>query len=367
MPTVSVPTVRPAHGCTLRGFTLVELLVVIAIIAVLIGLLLPAVQSAREAGRRAACSNNLRQIALANHGHLSARGRFPAGWREQNTAPRINQEGEYSWVTLILPYLEESATFAALPLEGSLAVALLQADMRPRLEAPVRVFLCPSDTGPTVGSSENGGRFVRRRGRAGNFYLAKSNYVGCNASFSLAFDDGPPTNAGATRAHWARANGIFLRDRGLRAKDVTDGLSKTLLLGERNWQQRNAAGEAVDCRAGLMYGVGHFANPERTLEGGAGQSHALFSGRYGINNPERASISFSTSEDGPACARGLGSSHPGGAMSAFADGSVRWLADSIELFTTTNFNDDLKAAGNPVDSVYERLCSRNDGEVIGEW
>jgi len=116
-----------------------------------------------------------------------------------------------------------------------------------------------------------------------------------------------------------------------------------------------------------MYGVGHFANAERTLEGGAGQSHALFSGRYGLNNPERASISFSSSEDGPACARGLGSSHPGGALVALADGSVRWLADSVELFTTANFNDDLKTTGNPVDSVYERLCSRNDGGVVGEW
>jgi len=351
----------------LQGFTLVELLVVIAIIGLMIALLLPAVQAARESGRRSACASNLRQIALANHGHLSARGRFPASWLEQNRAPRVNQEGEWSWVTLILPYLEESATFAALPLDVSLATALLQDNMLSRLEAPVRVFLCPSDNGPVEGTSENGGRFVRRRGRAGNFYLAKSNYVGCNASFSLAFDDGPPTNAGFTQAHWARANGIFLRDRGLRVKDVTDGLSKTLLLGERNWERRNAAGEVVDCRAGLMYGVGHFANPERTLESGAAQSHALFSGRYGINNPERASTSFSTSEDGPACARGLGSSHPGGGQVALADGAVRWLADSVELFTTANFNDDLKAVGNPVDSVYERLCSRNDGEVVGEW
>ena len=180
--------IRPLHG-----FTLVELLVVIAIIGLMIALLLPAVQAARESGRRSACASNLRQIALANHGHLSARGRFPASWLEQNRAPRVNQEGEWSWVTLILPYLEESATFAALPLDVSLATALLQDDMLSRLEAPVRVFLCPSDNGPVEGTSENGGRFVRRRGRAGNFYLAKSNYVGCNASFSLAFDDGPPT------------------------------------------------------------------------------------------------------------------------------------------------------------------------------
>jgi len=341
--------------------------VVIAIIGLMIALLLPAVQAARESSRRSACGSNLRQIALANHSHLSARGRFPAGWLEQNPGPRTNQEGEWSWVTLILPALEESATFATLPLDVSLATAIDQAAILARLQSPVRVFACPSDTGPAIGTSENSGRFVRRRGRAGNQYLAKSNYVGCNASFSLAFDDGPPTAAGSTRAHWARANGIFIRDRGLRVKDVTDGLSKTLLLGERHWEMRNAAGEVTECRAGLMYGVSHFANAERTLDSGVGQSHGLFAGRYGINNPERASTSISTNEDGPACARGLGSKHPGGAMAALADGSVRWLSDSIELYTTANFNDDIQATGNPVDSVFERLCSRNDGQVVGEW
>jgi len=371
MPTDSVPTVRPAHGCTLRAFTLVELLVVIAIIAVLIGLLLPAVQSAREAGRRAACSNNLKQIALANHGHLSARGRFPAGWREQNAAPRINQEGEWAWTTAILPYIDDAGTFEALPLDVSLAVAVAQAAVLARLQPTVRAFLCPSDGGPTdgprQGTNQESGRFVRRRGQGGDRILAKSNYVGCNASFSLSFDDGPPTNAGFTRAHWARGNGIFLRDRGLATKDITDGTSSTLLLGERHWSMPNAAGEEAFCRAAIWYGISHFANAERTLDSNAGQAHALFAGRYGINNPERASYSISSSEDSPACSRGLSSNHPGGAMSAFADGSVRWLSDSIELFTSANFNDNIQSVGNPVDSVYERLCSRNDGQVAGDW
>jgi len=357
------------NGSWSTGFTLVELLVVIAIIGLLVGLLLPAVQVAREAGRRSSCSNNLKQIALAVHAHHSARGSFPPGWIEQNRAPRINQEGEWSWTTFILPFVDDAALFQSLPVSTqSLATALLASGFAARVQAPVRSFVCPSDTGPARGSTANGGRFVRRRGAAGDQYLAKSNYVGCNASFNLAFNDGLPTNLAGTNPHWARANGVFLKDRGLRTKDITDGTSKTLLVGERNDKLMNAAGVAADCESGLMFGISHFANGERTVDsGGGGQSHGLFAGRYGINNAEDASISISTSEQAPACSRGLGSLHPGGAQVALADGSVRFLSQAIELYTSANFNDDLKTIGNAVDSVFERLCSRNDGQPTGDY
>ena len=355
-----------SHGSR-SGFTLVELLVVIAIIGVLVGLLLPAVQVAREAGRRSSCSSNLKQIALALHGHHAARGKFPPGWIEQCPTPRgVNQVGEWSWTAYSLPFMDDGALYQSLSVgKESLAVALLVTSFVEKMKAPVRSFVCPSDTGPANGSSTTGGRFVRRRGLAGNQYLAKSNYVGCNASFNLAFDDGLPTNLAGTDPHRTRANGIFFKDKGLRTKDITDGTSKTLLLGERHDEMTNAAGVAADCDSGLMFGVSHFANAERTVDSGAGQSHGMFAGRYGINNPEDASISISASEQGPACARGLGSMHTGGAQVAMADGAVRFLSQYIELYTSVNFNDDLQTIGNNNDSVYERLCSRNDGQSTG--
>ena len=180
-----------------RGFTLIELLVVIAIIGVLVSLLLPAVQSAREAARRVQCTNNLKQIGLALHGYLDAHGVFPAA-HVPNTA--------FSATARILPYLEQAPLYQALNINLSQDHASNDTVRNTQLA----VMLCPSD-------QENP---MPARGAA-------TNYMG-NKGSSLVWGRATGPNAGLPEP-----NGVFLSDYWTRAAQVRDGLSNTAFYSER--------------------------------------------------------------------------------------------------------------------------------------
>ncbi|MFM9025245.1 MAG: DUF1559 domain-containing protein [Planctomycetaceae bacterium] len=202
-----------------RGVTLVELLVVIAIVATLVGMLLPAVQSARESARRTSCSNNLRQIALASANHESARGRLPVGaesreWAERPGFPHVF----FRWSLLahLAPYYEEERLLDGLDLTVPLYIGLTPDAIAPQNKPLVRqmvpLFLCPADRMTAVSP-----------------LFGPTNYAGCTGSGA---DGGTPFDT----------DGLFGINSRTRLKDVTDGLSKTVAFSESPLGDGPAAG-----------------------------------------------------------------------------------------------------------------------------
>jgi prepilin-type N-terminal cleavage/methylation domain-containing protein len=242
-----------------RGFTLVELLVVIAIIATLIGLLLPAVQTAREAARRSSCSNKLKQLSLAVLTYHDAKKRFPYGvsqWGEGGASNTCDKQGSgctgRGWILETLPFMEQTQLYSRLDPErrrlSSVFVASASAADRAALQTAIPTYRCASDATP---NPNNAFRFG-----AGTFDVGTSNYVGNCGELGWAnrnSDDprlvpnyGPRyshdpggmlfgvADRGATAIGSIPNSGPGQGPLGVRIKEVTDGTSKTWCIGERS-------------------------------------------------------------------------------------------------------------------------------------
>lgn len=199
------------------GFTLVELLVVIAIIGVLVALLLPAVQAAREAARRMSCQNNLKQLALGLHNYESAFQQFPPGYLHAfgpaGAMQQANHKG-FSWGSMILPQIEQAALFG----KFNFSVPSFHAGNLDARETSLKTFLCPSDT-----YSENS--YVMRD----DTLTPALRYAGA----SYAANWGPSTADVNLDETPLLSQGVFYRNSKTLARDILDGLSNTLALGER--------------------------------------------------------------------------------------------------------------------------------------
>ncbi len=214
-----MPTGARPH--THRGFTLIELLVVIAVIGVLVALLLPAVQAAREAARRVQCTNNLRQIGLALHNYVQAHGPLPPGYVSNWDTVFLRETGPgWGWASMILPFLEQNPIAAQIDSRRNIQDPA-HATVR---VVPIAVYLCPSDNMPKTWTASAGLFEVSGGGILQLVYpicdVAGANYVG-------VYGIGEPGVNGT---------GVFFRNTSVPLAGITDGLSQTMAAGERSYQ-----------------------------------------------------------------------------------------------------------------------------------
>jgi hypothetical protein len=263
-----------------------------AIIAILIALLLPAVQAAREAARRVQCKNHLKQLSLAMHNYHDTVQRFPSGY--------IVDTG-WGWGTMLLPPVDQRPLFDALLPSG--LMDLTNATRLSHLRTPLAVFQCPSDPHPAWNDKSK--PEVRAK-----LAIATSNYIGVMGS-TLSNPVG---------------NGTLYQDSSIRIADIVDGTSNTLLFGERDYARHR----------GSIWG-GSTNHPDTNRNFLMSQTAELTK----INAPDENAFS---------------SLHVGGAHFALADGSVRFLSESIQ-------SQDAIGAGM---GTWQRLGARNDGLPLGD-
>ena len=322
----------------LRGFTLVELLVVIAIIGILIALLLPAVQAAREAARRSQCINNLKQIGLALHNYHDSVKAFPPSYINfGRTCPgAINLPGpHWAWGTFILPYLENQPLYDTLDPGHNFSVPPIPVAA---LQTSMNAYLCPSDD--MSGSSLNG--YFRCTGNTTptSIDMGRSSYV---ISESVA-GYGKGTRSRATYSSFCIA-------------DIRDGTANTMLVAERDFVGQVGAVWPARSRSTSSVGF-RVINPINAR---------------GVGNTGNRTYSV----PGIACSRyTIGSQHPGGCNVVFCDGAVHFLSETIEAAVGNNCGDysgttsggSIVHRENPRNpELFQRLFNRQDGQPVGSF
>lgn len=327
---------RPPH--TQGGFTLVELLVVIAIIGVMVGLLLPAVQAAREAARRMSCSNNLKQLALAAHNYHDTYKVFP-----YNGSPEVVLSGDQrdrgcSWFVRILPFIEQGPAYDRAVFAGDWTFQHgpnHNADLVNELR--VATLNCPSSPLPTTRTQSVGGVTIT---------MQTANYVGIHGSFYQGGTAAVESTSPAFNLYGRSVlNGVITSVNPANPapgmQHVVDGTTNTLMISEQSdfqWNPLN--GQKVDRRSS-----GHAGSTWACGQGTGSWSQNVTTVRYPIAGGFGAAGNANPYEVNVA----LFSAHPGGVMAALADGSVRFLSESLDFSTMT------------------ALADRGDGAVVREF
>lgn len=335
-----------------QGFTLIELLVVIAIIAVLVALLLPAVQQTREAARRTQCKNHLKQIGLALHNYHDSYSTFPigAGYGVSSYAATSGPGGAISvtnaprrapWTVLILPYMDMSTLYSQFDFSGQFKACYNEGPTSGQNHTasttPVPAYQCPSFGYPDD--------------------TLRTNYFGV-------------MGGGADQAAWAHAssigrafweNGVLYMNSRVKLRDITDGASNTVVVGETKYQLGPKSPTNGTSRFGWASTVRGTANTNGGVlaavtdvkindwNGDGNEDDTSFTNHTDTKKPNRRGTVNGTNATQNLQGRAFSSAHAGGCHFTFADGSVRFISDVVSMTTLQN------------------LAIRNDGAVVGQF
>jgi prepilin-type N-terminal cleavage/methylation domain-containing protein len=321
----------------LRGFTLIELLVVISIIAVLIGLLLPAVQSAREAARRIQCTNNMKQLGLAFHNYETNTRVLPPAKIYSGSCLNHSNGGKglvlnTTAFTMILSYLEQaplwnaynfsqassnSAWAGSAPDGPANTILLGNAAVNTTVVSTlVASFACPSDDPPPVADEAGTGMFSRQSARRSNYLVSAGAYsdFSCQSPLPAYMID-------------PKQQGAFVTDKSTKFSDIKDGLSNTFFAGE-SLQRKSVEG------FGPYWGSGTHTSTHGVIYAPTSQTNGAQAPGFAPNGPSSA-VDPAT----PPGARGLpyawvfSSKHAGGVSMVMGDGSVKFIRNTINLST----------------------------------